>query len=119
MSCAVPRTVELFFLWKEQLGGARLKALHDVIWNCIHQLDDVAFPEQFLAELVQSFDLAAAAVRCVCLPTDPRRKLAAHDGGDQKCAESHPILWVGNSECLNWGQELIIEDQHRCHGHKH
>ena len=71
MSCAVPRTVELFFLWKEQLSGARLKALYNVIWSCIHQLDDVAFPEQFLAKFVKPLNLAASVVRFVCFSPNP------------------------------------------------
>ena len=82
MSSAIPRSIELFFLRKEQLSGTRLEALHDVIWYCIHQLDDIAFPKQFLAEFVESFDLTAAAVRFVCFSPDPRRELAAHDGGN-------------------------------------
>jgi len=73
MSSAIPRSIELFFLRKEQFSSARLETLHDIIWNCIHQLDDIAFSKQFLAEFVKPLDLAAAAVRFVCLLPDAGR----------------------------------------------
>src|SRR5216684_4283092 len=82
MARTIPRSIKLFLLRKEKLSCTGLETLHDVIRYRIHQLDDVAFSQQFLAEFVEPFDLAAAAVRLVCFSPDPRGELAAHDGGN-------------------------------------
>ena len=50
LQCAIAGAVKFLLVGEEQAGGAAFKGVHDVIGNRIHQLNDVAFTEQLLAE---------------------------------------------------------------------
>lgn len=109
VSGSEPRTVKFVFLRKEELGGADFKTIDDVIWNGVHELDDVAFAEEFLTETVKAFDLAAAMMSFISLFADPRRKLAAHDGREKEREEGDPILGICNRQGSDRRKKEIIE----------
>ncbi len=79
----------------------------------------IAFAQQFLAELVEAFQFAAAADGFVGLFADTRGELAAHGGDKEKGGEGHPILRVGDGEGVDRRQKIIVEDQHRAERHHH
>src|SRR4029077_18231587 len=84
MSRPEPGTIKLALLRKKQSGRAGFKTFYDVIRDGVHQLDDIAFAEEFAAELVEALHLAPAVVRFVGFRADARGKLAAHKGSDQE-----------------------------------
>src|SRR5258708_39746597 len=94
VSGAKPRTVKFVFLRKEELGGADFKTIDDVIWNGVHELDDVAFTEEFLTATVKAFDIAAAMTTLTSLFADPRGEVAPPDGTETQRQHAHPLLGI-------------------------
>ena len=112
MGGAESGTIELVFLREEKLGCASFKALHKVVRNGVHQLDDVAFPEELPAEAVQALHFAPALMRLMGFFANTRREPAAGYRGDQKRKQSYPVLRIRNCEGSHRGQEEIIEREH-------
>src|SRR5207237_4649687 len=94
MGGAESGTIELVFLREEKLGCASFKALHKVVRNGVHQLDDVAFPEELPAEAVQALHFAPALMRLMGFFANTRREPAAGYRGDQKRKQSYPVLRI-------------------------
>jgi len=114
---AVAGAVELFFLRDEKFGGTGFEAIDDVVGNGVHELDDVAFAEEFLAEGVEAFDFAATAVGGVGFFANASGELATGDGGDEKREKSDPILGIGDGEGADGSEEKIVEEEHGSDGH--
>ena len=104
--------IEFIFERQKKFGGAGLEAFDDVIGDGIHELQDVTFAKQFLAELVEAFEFAAAADGLVSFLANAGGKLTPHGGNKKECAERHPILRVRDGERVDGRQKIIIEDQH-------
>src|SRR5690349_1107400 len=75
-------TVEFVFLWQEKLSRASLKALHNIVGNGVHQLDDVPFTQQLPAESVQTLHFPPAMMRFIGLFANTRRKAAPGNRSD-------------------------------------
>ena len=109
--------IEFAFLRDEKLGGPGAEAFHQKVGNGVHQLDNVPFPKQFLAEGVETFDFAAAAVGGIGFLANPGGQLTPHDRGKQEGEQSDPILRIRNGEGADGREKKIIEEQHR--GNRH
>src|SRR5882762_8571946 len=112
MSRAESGAVKFVLLWKKQRGRPGFKAFHDVIRDGVHQLYDIAFAEEFAAELVEALNLAPAVMRFVGFRADARGKLAANNGSDQESEQRDPVLRIRDGQRPERRQEEIIKSHH-------
>ena len=100
-----PGTVDLLLIREVKRCRADFERVHDLRGNLIQKLDGVARLKQILAEFIQFFNVALASRGVFGLLARARRKIAGQHRNDQKSAESHPVLRIGNCECFHRRQE--------------
>ncbi len=104
--------IELVFLREEEFGGAGFETFDDVVGDGVHELNDVTFAEEFAAEAVEAFDLAAAQIGFVGFEADAIGKLAAGDRDEKEDEKGDPVLWVGDGEQADRWEKEIVQREH-------
>jgi len=88
-----------------------------VIGDRIHQLDDISFAQELLAEIVQTLHLPPPAVRRIGFHADACGKLASDNRGRQKRPKRHPVLRVGNRKRPDGWQKIKVKQKHGADRH--